>query len=176
MSDNFQKEYEFQEQTCEALLLQFRKPRVYDLAIPDTTDIKRLVTISGRLMNGEEINPESVDCITSSPKYNNLQILKKEYFSKLSPKVSEGLLKILEDSREDDSFLSFYMRHSTEILAHEWYMGHGDWYRFREGKREKVEEEVLKYFDGLEWADFQKVGNLFEPYIERVGAPHICKQ
>jgi hypothetical protein len=176
MSDDFHKEYEFQTQTCGALLLQFTEPKVYDLAIPHAYHVGDLVVIAGRLMNGEEIKPESIDCMTSTSRYSNSQRLKKEHFSKFSSRVSEGLMKILSDSRDEETFLSFYMRHSTETLAHEWHMGEGDWYRFRDGKREEVEKEVLAYFDELEWADFQRIGNLFQPYIERVGAPHEHKE
>jgi len=173
---DFKEEYELKDKTCGALLLQFREPKVYDLAIPCAYHIKALVAISGRIMKGEEINPLDVDCITSNPERNNLQRLKKEYFSEISPRVSEGLMKILEDSREEDSFLSFYMGNSPETLAHEWHMGKGDWYRFREGKREEITEEVLKYFNSSEFADFYKIKVLFRPYIERVGADHISKK
>jgi hypothetical protein len=54
--------------------------------------------------------------------------------------------------------------------------GKGDWYRFREGKREEITEEVLKYFNSSEFADFYKIKVLFRPYIERVGADHISKK
>jgi len=171
MSD---EEYELKNQTCGGLLLQFKRPIVYDLTIPDAFHIKNLVAISGRLISGEEINPESVTCITSNPHYVDSQRLKKEYLSSFSPRISEGLMKILYDSREEDSFLARYMRYKDHILANEWHIGKGTWYRFREGKREQVEKEVRAYFNELELTDFEKVGSLFQPYIERVGAPHKC--
>jgi hypothetical protein len=173
---DFNKEYELMNKTCEALLLQFRTPQVYDLSIPDATNIKYLVTISGRIINGESIKPEEITCVTANPRYCPEQYWRKgKFFSSLSSRVSDGINLVLEDDRETEPFLELTMRHSS-ILSHEWYPGKGTLFRFRDGKRNEISEEVLKYFDGLEWGDFQKIGNLFQPYIERVGAPHEHKE
>lgn len=160
--------------------MQFKTPQVSDLAIPDATDIKRLLTISGRLMNGEEIKPEEITCVTSNPRYNPPQYWHKgKFFSSLSPRVSEGIEKILDESSSssENSFLSLIMHiNDRNILGSEWNYGFGTRYRFREGKREKVEREVKQYFNEQELGDFDKIGNLFQPFITRVGAPHTWKK
>ncbi len=172
MEKEFEDEFNLKKQTSYAIFLQFKTPQVSDLAIPDATNIKYLVTISGRLMNGEDIKPEEITCVTSNPRYNHSQYWRKgKFFSSLSPRVSEGIEKILEESYDENSFLELIMFHG-DILGNEWNYGFGTWYRFREGKREKVEREVKQYFNEQELGDFDKIGNLFQPFIRRVIAPH----
>ena len=172
---SFDERYDFYVNTSNALLLQFKKPLIYDLSIPDSYEVGYLVAISNRIMNGEEINPESVTCVTSNPKYNHKQYLKEDSLSKISPRVSEGLLRILKDSREEDSFLCDYMYSNQHLFSNDFFYGKGTWFRFRYGMREQTEKEVMEYFNQEEFADFEKIGNLFQPYIERVGASHTCK-
>ncbi|VVB82819.1 Uncharacterised protein [uncultured archaeon] len=171
----FGDEFDLKKQTSYAILLQFKTIQVSDLAIPDATDIKRLVTISGRLMNGEEIKPEEITCVTSNPRYNSAQYWKKgKFFLSLSPRVPEGIEKIFDESSNSsgNSFLELIMGIPDRTLANEWNYGYGTWYRFREGKREKVEQEVKQYFSGQELNDFDEIGNLFQSFIMRVGASH----
>ncbi len=164
INKNFEEDLKFIPQTCEALLLQFKKPIVYDLSIPSAYNICSLVVIAGKIMSGEEINPAEVNCITTSHSYWENR-LKEEYFSKLSPKVSKGLMKVLDEPRDDSSLLEKYLGWTSSIFGHEWHHGKGDWYRFREGKREETEKKVRAYFSDSELADFDKIGNLFQPYI-----------
>jgi hypothetical protein len=172
---NFNEGYELDEKTCLALLLQFKTPIVYDLTMPDATDIGHLVVISGRILNGEEIKPEEITCVTANPRYDERQYLKKgKFFVSLSPKVSKGIERVLVEDREYDSFLSQIMIHSGHLLSNEWYPGKGTLYRFREGQRAETEKQVQAYFKIEELADFDKIGNAFQPFIERVSAPHPC--
>jgi hypothetical protein len=172
---SFEEQYNFYWNTSNALLLQFKNPVIYDLSIPDPYEVGYLIAISNRIMNGEEINPESVTCVTSNPKYNHKQYLKKDSLSKVSPRVSEGLLGILKDSREEYSFLCDYMLSNPQLFSNNFFHGKGTWFRFRDGMREQTEKEVMEYFNQEEFSDFEKIGNLFQPYIERVGASHPCK-
>ena len=48
--------------TSNALLLQFRKPIVYDLTIPNPANIRRLLRIFQDDLEGEIVNPSEVDC------------------------------------------------------------------------------------------------------------------
>lgn len=167
--------YDFLTNTSNALLLQFKKPLILDLSIPEPYEVGYLVAISNRIMNGEEINPESVTCRTSNLKYNSKQYLKKDSLSKISPRVSEGLLGILKDSRDEDSFLCNHMLLNQHLFSSDFFYGKGNWFRFRDGMREQTETEVRRYFNQEELSDFEKIGELFQPYIERVGAFHPCK-
>ena len=169
---NFEEDLKFIPSTCGALLLQFKRPIVYYLSIPDAYDICSLVVIAGKIMNGEEINPADVNCITTS-RSNWENKLKEEYFSKLAPRVSSGLIKVLDEPRDELSLLEKHLDWTSSIFGYEWHRSKGDWYRFREGKREQVEKEVLAYFSELELADFDKIGSLFQPYIGLTNSP--CK-
>jgi len=173
MLDEFNKSYEFRTRTCETLLLQFKTPQVYDLTTPDAYSIYGLVVIAGRIMNGEKINQSEVNCVTTNIRWHPLE---EHHLSTLSPRVSQGLMEILHESREKNSFLTNYMRGRSDLFAHEWHVGEGTWFRFRDGKREKLEKEVESYFTKIELKDFDKIGNLFQPYISRVSSPAKAKQ
>jgi hypothetical protein len=146
-------------QTCGALLLQFKEPKVYDLSIPDDNEIYFLVATAGKILNKEITCPEKGEFRTTvgNP-------LKEEYFSFFSPRVSKGLIDILDKST-GNSLLYYYMKQMRETLSSEWNKGAGTWFRFREGKREGVEKEVKSYFDKLELVDFDKLGETFAPYV-----------
>jgi hypothetical protein len=146
-------------QTCGALLLQFKKPKVYDLSIPDDNEIYFLVATAGKIMKREISCPEKAEfkSVIGNP-------LKEEYFDCFSPRVSKGLTDILDKST-GNSLLYFYMRQMRENLSSEWNTGAGTWFRFREGKREEVEKEVKSYFNESELADFDKLGETFAPYV-----------
>lgn len=166
--DEWKKESEFKDKTCESLLLQFKEPKVCGLTIPNAYYVYSLVAISGRILNGEKINPEDINCATSR---HNFNFLKEEYFSQLSPRVSEGLMKILNSRKEEYSPLEQYMSSLSNILYYEFHFGEGTWFKIRDSKKEKLEKEVLEYFNKEELDDFNKIGTLFQPYIDRVGAP-----
>jgi hypothetical protein len=165
---------DLEHQTCGAILLQFREPKFYDLTIPDAYNIYSLVVIAGKIMCGEKVNLENVNCITTC---HDLDIapLREEYLFTLSPRVSKGLFNILKESRTEHSPLTLYMNEMNDSIAHEWHFGHGDWYRFREGKREKIEKEILSYFNNLELVDFNHIGEIIQPYIGLTNSPAKCK-
>jgi hypothetical protein len=172
MGRDFNEKYDFNVATSNALLLQFKKPLFFDLSMPDPYSIAYLVAISNRIIDGENISPGSVTCITSNPTYNPKQYLRKDSLSGVSPRVSNGLLDILKYSRDEDSFLSNYMMFNTRLFSNDWIPGKGTWFRFRDGMRVETEKMVNEYFGPKELCDFEKIGNLFQPYIERVMAPH----
>jgi len=174
MKSSFDNGDNFLENTSNALLLQFKNPLIYDLSIPDPYKIAYLVAISNRIMDGEKIDSESVTCITSNPIYNPRQCLRKDSLSEVSPRVSSGLIDILKDSRDEDSFLCNHMSRNKHLFSSEFIYGKGTWFKFRDGMRDKTEKEIRKYFSEEEFLDFEKIGNLFQPYIQRVGAPHPC--
>lgn len=150
---------ELRYQTCGALLLQFKEPKVYDLSIPDYNEIYFLVATAGKIIKNEITFPEKVKSreVIGSP-------LKEEHFSCFSPRVSKGLINILDNS-EGNSVLFFYMKQMKETLSSEWNSGAGTWFRFREGKREEIEKEVKAYFNELELIDFDRLGKTFAPYV-----------
>lgn len=142
--------------------MQFKEPKVYDLTIPSAHDIYSLVVIAGEIMNGEIINLEKVNCITTQ---HDIARLKEKNLSHLSPRVSKGLFDILFEPRNENSKLNNYLKDSSYLFGHEWHFGEGDWFRFREGKRNETEKEVRNYFNKTELNDFDKIGKIIKPYI-----------
>jgi hypothetical protein len=170
---DFKKDYEFNTNTCLALLLQFKTPIVYDLTMPDATDIKRLAIISGRILNGEIITSEEITCVTSNSRYDSRQYLEKgKFFTSLSPRVCKGMEDVFLEDRETDSFLFRLMGLYGHLLSNEWYPGKGTLYKFREGKRAESEIKVKSYFNNEELSDFDKIGTPFPFFVDRVSAPH----
>ncbi len=158
---NFKEESEFKYRTCEAILLQFKEPKIYDMIIPDEYNIYSLVVIAGKIMNKEKVNPKKVNCITTNHSHSPLR---KEYLSKLSKKVSEGISQVLRKSRGGHSSLYIYLS-QQEKFANEWFFGHGTWHRFRDGEREKAEQRTKNYFNKKELSEFDKIGEIIQPYI-----------
>ncbi|MFZ1970943.1 MAG: hypothetical protein WAU65_02060 [Candidatus Nanoarchaeia archaeon] len=166
------EEDELEHQTCGALLLQFKEPKVYDLTIPDDYEIYSLVVIAGKILNGEKVDPTEVNCTTT--RHHN-HPLREEYFSNITKKVSKGLMSVLDESKEKNSSMYYYLKYMSNTLGHEFHIGNGDWFRFREGKRKCIEEEVRSYFSSLELCHFEKIGSLFRPYIGLTDSlPKVC--
>jgi len=159
--DKDKKLYEPNDRTCDALLLQFKEPKIYDLTIPDGYNIYSLVVIAGKIMNRKKVNPKEVNCISTNHSHCPL---KKEYLSKLSKRVSEGISQVLRESRNEYSLLYIYLC-QQEIFANEWFFGHGTWHRFRDGEREKAEQRTKNYFNEKELSEFDKIGEIIQPYI-----------
>jgi hypothetical protein len=161
---DFKIDDEFRDRTCDALLLEFKEPKVYDLTIPDEHNLHSLVVIAGRILNGQKVDPKKVNCVTTSHEIYENRLL-EEKFSLLSPKVSKGLFNILKvRERGEKSDLYWYLHHE-DLFGHEWHMLRGDWYRFRDGQRGRAEQRVQDYFDKKEIEDFNKVGKIIQPYI-----------
>lgn len=160
--DNFKEDGKFKDRICDALLLQFKEPKVRDLTIPDEYNVYSLVVIAGKILDGQKVNPKEVNCGSTGHDYS---FLEKEYFSKLLPKVSNGLFSILKiESKGEKSHLYYYLGNDY-IFGCEWFFGAGDWYRFRDGQRGKAEQRVEDYFSKKEIGDFNEVGRIIQPYI-----------
>ncbi|GAF87778.1 unnamed protein product, partial [marine sediment metagenome] len=158
------KEFEkqFNRGTCDALLLQFKEPKIYDMTIPSAYNIYSLIVIAGEIMNGKKIDPKKVNCISTNHDDN---FLSKEHLSKLSKKVSEGIFNVVDEFRDAYSFLYHYLNKQS-LFAHEWFFGHGDWYRFRDKEREKAEQRITNHFNKKELSEFNEIGKIIQPYIE----------
>jgi hypothetical protein len=123
--------------TGNALFLQIKNPLLYDLYIPYFEKLK--VFYEKEILNGSSSN-------------------------NFSKRVLRGLeLCFLSVGRDDESPLYTHLGEKN-IFGREWFFGHGDMYRFRDGVKQKIKKEVEMYFDKRELECFEEIGRLIEPY------------
>ena len=166
--DSFEKskrEYEFKNNVSYALALQFKKPIIYDLFIPEAKDIRTLMYLADDILGDKKINPEDVNCMTNLHYERQNFVLKN--FMKFSGRVKQGVEAILwnEDCSLNSALGSPY------VFGHEWVMSYGTWYRFRDGMKQKVQKEVEKYFSKDESKGFSEIGEIIEPYVDKLHLP-----
>ncbi len=158
---NEKEKFSLMENTANALLLQFTEPIKYDLAIPGSKNISRLLNIFQENLSGNYIKPEDVNCI--HPSYIDRRI-NFNFGDELSKKVDEGLNLCFGLKNKYDTFpLQLYLDWNNDVFGSEkWF------YRFREGKRQEIEGKVKDYFNSEELLDFEKIGNFIQPYIKNL--------
>ncbi len=165
--EEIEQKWILQDKTCEALILQFQEPYKYDLTVPTFDKICRLVVVAGKILNEEAVNLEEIarqrvyfDLI--SPSFGKI------YFSSLSKRVHNGLAGILtrKDWDIDVPLLTYLYRHEEKIAKENVFCEYDYCYRIRD--REKMLNELQKYFTKKELDDFEKIGGLFKPFIKKV--------
>ncbi len=161
--EDLKKEYEIKCNFCDALLLQFKKPIRYDLTIPNGYHIYNLFVVADKIMKGGRINKKGIYLMQ-----HDFEYISEKSFPHLSKKVSKGLIDVLRDSRRETSFLQDYMERRKDIFGRDWFFGYGDLFRFRDGEREKAELRVSNTFSKEELAEFNKIGEIIQPYIKYV--------
>ena len=60
------------------------------------------------------------------------------------------------------------MERRDDLFSRDWFVGYGDLFRFRDGEREKAELRVSNTFSKEELAEFNKIGEIIQPYIKYV--------
>lgn len=155
--------FELMKNTGNALALQFNEPIKYDLKIPSFGNLKRLVSMWEDYLNGNEFDPERVNCCT--PDYSD----KRHKFSfdsngKIPERVENGL---------ELCFNKFGNKYDTPAL--ETHLGDKDLfskeeglYRIRDGKREELEKNVKDYFNGKEIEAFNEFGEFADFYVNKL--------
>lgn len=155
---------------CDALLLQFTEPKVYDLSMPCGGNIYDLVKLSTKILSGENVEKEKVNCMTYKENLHlkDLKIVLKD------KNLSENILLCLYLPNNHytihHSILEEYLNH-RDVFRKEWFHGKGEWYEFRTGEREKCEQRVLENLASEEFAKIQKIGNAFQPFIGLTDSP-----
>lgn len=162
----------FKRAICDAILIQFKEPKIYDLTIPDAYNIYSLFVIAGKIMNGQKIKKEKVDCVTTN---HSMAPLRPDYFSKLSKRVYKGIFEVLNHCRGEPVYMEQYLNVYEDVFGHEWHCGWGDWYRFRNSEKEKAEKRVEDYFGKKEISDFNNIGEIIQPYIRLTNSAAKCK-
>lgn len=85
---------------CDAILLQFKEPKVYDLRIPDGREIYSLIDLSLKKLSGRRINPRKVNCVsTDIEEYKN--VISFERLEKVlnNKNLSERIFKMIKKRR-----------------------------------------------------------------------------
>ncbi len=163
MIRNIEKQVEYKKRTCEAILLQFDRPLIYDLSIPSPENIYSLLFVAGEITNGKKVTlSEFWEIMDEEDLCGNF--LTENHFSKLSKKVSKGIIHLWD--AEDGFSLREYLKQKN-IFANEWVDNYGSLYRFRDGEREKAELRVKGYFTEKESSDFDKIGEIINLYTKQ---------
>jgi len=158
---NDKDKFELMENTANALLLQFKEPLKYDLTIPSSKSILRLLNIFQDGREGKIIFPDKVNCLY--PSYQEKPI-NFNFNHKYSKRVEEGLnLCFGLKSRYDTFPLELHLNWNPEIFGNE-----GFFYRFREGKKEYLEVQVENYFNENELKIFRGIGKFAQPYLQNL--------
>jgi len=167
--EEVEKEFCPEEFVCSALLLQFKKPIVYDLSIPDEHSIPRLVKLGAMVLGGEQVPVASVNCCFPNLNAGNCLVPKNLIDVFADKKIAEELFNVLRSSREDYNRLEDFL--SYEILfRRESPRGFGHFYEFRTGSRELFQRAVEKHFSETQQKDFQNLGKAFQPYVARINS------
>jgi len=157
--------------TCDALLLQFKEPIAPDFpefVIPSARDIEELVYIAGEILSGREVNPLDVDNLYGAYEHR----VSSKQFSLLPERVREGIPAAFDRAHCDAaSTMDIYLSGLCGRVESRWVYLFGDSYGFVEGGRREAQERVRKFFDREELAGFEKVGQLFLPYVKRLHVP-----
>ncbi len=170
--DDWAKQYLY----CDALLLQFREPKCFDLEIPDSYNIYSLVNLSLRVLSREKISPSEINCIsTCHDIYENLISIKKLEKVLKDEELSTKLFDTLKEPRDEPSLLKLYLCHYENRFGSEWHCMKGDWYRFRLGEREKAERRVSDYLPTSHIEKIKLIGDTFQPYIGLTDSACKCK-
>jgi hypothetical protein len=161
---NNKKGFELMENTANALILQFKEPLKYDLTIPDAYSIKRLMHIFEDTLYGRVIDPVEVNCCY--PIYSD-KSLKLNFRKLTSLRVIGGLefCFTIEDKYDNISIYS-HLNRNQALFGNE-----GQYYRFREGKREEIQKQVETYFKQEELVFFNKFGEVIKPYVKNLDNP-----
>ncbi|MCL5018304.1 MAG: hypothetical protein M1416_00860 [Candidatus Pacearchaeota archaeon] len=162
MIKNIERQVEYKKRTCDAILLQFDRPLIYDLFIPPPENIYSFMFVAGETISGKKITlPEFWEIMDEEDLYGSF--LTENHFSKLSKKVSEGIIHLWD--AKDGFSLREYLKQKN-IFANEWVDNYGSLYRFRDGEREKAEQRVKGHFNEKELSDFDKIGEVIHTYTE----------
>jgi hypothetical protein len=168
------EEFDREHAYCDALLLEFKELKVYDLSIPSAYDIYSLVNLSFRVLSGEKILPSEVNCLTTSHDFSQSRIFLRNLESVLNEnKLASCLYNSLTEHKDESSLLSWYLSNFNSRFSSEWFPGKGDWYKFRTGEREKAENRVSKYIPALHIKKINIIGDKFQEYIGLTNSP--CK-
>jgi len=84
---NEREKFELMENTANGLFLQFRKPIKYDLTIPGSKNIFRLLNIFQDNLSGKLIKSEKVNCLY--PRYIERRV-NFDFGNKISKKLENG--------------------------------------------------------------------------------------
>lgn len=166
MYEEFDVDYNSLSHASDALLLQFRKPLVRDLCIPDALEIYRLVKLATRVLSGESISLEDAKLISKMPNGEE-RLASSDILSVVSSsKLGEALFESLDFMKGKDLFLEDYLDGREDKFGNELLCVEGSWFRFRAGVRENLEEKARNFWNSEELKDFEKIGNAFQPYLE----------
>ena len=164
----YPKLFELMENSANALLLQFKTPIKFDLTIPRSNNIERLLHIFQEGFNGETIDPSQVDCCY--PVFDNQPLL-LNFEGKSPGRIGFGLGYCFNKNKQGDHpAIREHLEVRNDIFGKE-----DNLYRFREGMREKIQKEVEEYFTLNEIITFQEIGNYIQPYIKNLDESHICR-
>ncbi|MFH1503228.1 MAG: hypothetical protein ABIE36_01060 [Candidatus Diapherotrites archaeon] len=123
--------------TGNALFLQIKKPLLYDLYIPEFLKLEN---------------------------FYEKEVLNKGSSKNFAKRVVRGLeLCFLNVGGDDTHPLNTHLG-EKDVFGSEWFFGHGTLYRFRDGKKQQIKNEVERYFNKRELESFEEIGRLIEPY------------
>jgi hypothetical protein len=151
---------------CDALLLEFKNPVVYDLSMPSAYNIYSLINLSLEILSGKKIKPKEVNCVSTCHDYNKNKISFNKLNSVLKNKnLSEKLFNCLDEPYESRSVLKEYLEFHPNKFRWEWFGGYGDWFEFRNGMRENVKKEVEEILPPKEYSKIKLLGEIFQPFV-----------
>jgi hypothetical protein len=163
---NNRESFNMMKNSANALLLQFKEKIKYDMTIPCAGDIKRLLFIFQDGFDGKIINPSNVDCCI--PNYSD-KPFKLDFEDKFSSIIQGGLeLCFMKEDKYDRYPMDIHLRDKS-VFGDE-----DNFFRFREGMREKIQIQVNSYFNKKELSAFEQIGNFIKPYASKLDLAHEC--
>ncbi len=176
--ENWKEEYERDYIYCDALLIQFRIPKVFDLRIPDPEDISSLVDLGIKKMLGRRVNPLEVNCLSTSNQEYSITKFNRIEKALNDQELSERIFKMIREEgtceinfkNKSQKSIKNYLNHQR-IFRMEWIFGHGTWYNYREGEKEKAELRVKRYIPLEHVRKINLLGESFQEYIGLTSRP-----
>lgn len=164
--------FELMENTAKALLSQFKEPLIYDLTIPSASKIKRLINIYLDAWEGKIVKPPEVNCCYPDYSKRNIEV---DFGGKYSSVVERGLELCFNTKDKYDTMpLLVHLNRNPEIFGEENIPGKGTFYRFRDGMRDRLENNAKIYFDRGEFKAFEDIVGFVEPYIKNLDKSAKC--
>lgn len=152
---------EFTDKTCDAILVRLNKNVIYDYPIPSPHDLGQFLESATRQVCGEK-PPKYID----NGGYISKDNLKDK--RKIRPRVLDGLIRVVNCSRDENSKLHNRLFSNNWMFGHEWFFMKGDFFRWRPGEKEEAMEGVEQYFTKSELACFDKIMDLVKVDIDKI--------
>jgi len=162
LSSSFREYLDFQDRTCEAILLGLQENLHAGYTFPRASEIEEAIVIAmcqicgkgeGTAVQGRPITKPLLDS------------------TKISSLVRKGIYNIFLSSKDQTGWylsnsMDEYLMHNSEKINWQWFFGFGDMFRFRPGKRQDAEESVRNYWSERDIRDFSRLNEIAQEILK----------